>query len=104
MGTPWYAARLNLKVPVRVFGNCDPNSFWFSQSENGTVLHGPGPELLQVFLPYFFCSEIRHTFLTHEQAVFGNNPLKSYKRNINVFDMYLPLAQSLLNLTLFAFL
>ena len=44
----WFAAKLNLKVPIRVFGDCDPNNFYFSRLENGSsVLHGKGPALLQ---------------------------------------------------------
>ncbi len=44
----WFGVKLNLKAPIRVFGECAPNSFYFSRLKNGSILHGYGPALLQV--------------------------------------------------------
>jgi|688.fasta_scaffold1688454_1 hypothetical protein len=44
----WFGVKLNLKAPIRVFGDCEPNSFYFSRLKNGSILHGYGPALLQV--------------------------------------------------------
>lgn len=45
------AARLNLTEPLRVFGECDYSNLYFRPFNNGSVLMGVGPSLLQV--PHF---------------------------------------------------
>jgi hypothetical protein len=46
-GKDWFSARLDLKLPIRVFGACDHAAQWYSQANNGSFLRGQGPALLK---------------------------------------------------------
>ena len=63
VSTAWFQERSDSRFPVRVFGECAPDSLWFKQLENGFILQGPGIRALKVRLPKLKSTDIVPRFV-----------------------------------------